>query len=288
VDRLKPVIILLAVIFVLGGTASVEAGEISPILTEQIAAATAETPIRTMVFLRDQVDIRSLDQELREAKASLAERHLTVITALKAKAQKSQSGLLVELAAEKAAGRVSAFSAHWLVNAVLVEGTPEALKSISLHPDVEYLSVDLQYGGQQGADKSIMASPDPAPGSGVSNHLRSMDIPAVWHELGINGTGQVIGIMDSGVEGSHHALADSWRGRPGRRVLAGPAEYRQPGLSRRQLDLRYFGCRRSGGKSWLRYPRCCPWCPMDRLQPQHTDRGPAVGCERDHLSGIHG
>jgi len=216
VDRLKPVIIILAVIFVLGGTASVEAGEISPILTEQIAAATAETPIRAMVFLRDQVDIRSLDQELREANASLAERHLTVITTLQAKAKQTQAGLLSQLAAEKAAGRVSAYSGHWLVNAVLVEGTPEALISVSQHVDVEYLSADLVYGGNVATEKSISVAKSvaaaPVPGNGVSNPLRTMGVVDVWHELGINGTGQIIGIMDSGVEGTHHALSATWRG----------------------------------------------------------------------------
>ena len=42
-----------------------------------------------------------------------------------------------------------------------------------------------------------------------------MHAPDVWGEYGVRGAGVVVGVMDSGADGDHPALAGSWRGRDG-------------------------------------------------------------------------
>jgi hypothetical protein len=190
---------------------SAQAGELAPHLAELLETKAANAPVRALVVLNDQVDIRSLDQELRAAKAPLAERHEVVIRALQDLADRSQRDLLASLAVAKASGSVKGYAAHWLVNAVMVEGTPAELKALSRRDDVERLEADLLIDTLSGSEKGS-GQLSAIPSGSVAWGLDSLGVPDVWHELGIDGTGQILGIMDTGVDASHSALAGSWRG----------------------------------------------------------------------------
>ncbi len=45
--------------------------------------------------------------------------------------------------------------------------------------------------------------------------LEKVNAPKTWGEYGYTGKGVVVGVMDSGVDGGHPALASRWRGRNG-------------------------------------------------------------------------
>ena len=49
-------------------------------------------------------------------------------------------------------------------------------------------------------------------GIGVTPGLRAINADRDWYELGLTGTGTLIGSLDTGVDGTHPALADRWRG----------------------------------------------------------------------------
>jgi len=202
----------LAIILLMAGAVFAQAGVIAPALEDDLNAAEGDAPVRALVVLRDQVDIKSLDQELRDANAPLAERHEIVVRTLQETAQKAQVGLLAKLETEKAAGRIKGFKAHWLVNAVLVEGIPSAVRALAHRVDVEILEADLVIDRTLTANKSAGLQPTAVPSGNLSNGLRALGVTDVWGRLGLYGTGQVVGIMDSGVDGSHSALSGSWRG----------------------------------------------------------------------------
>jgi bacillopeptidase F len=208
----KIALAILTAMLLTAGIASAREGGIAPGLAEQLDRTAQDSPIRALVVMKDQVDIPSLDQELRAARAPLSERHEVVIRALQETAKGSQSGLLAELATEKAAGRVKGFASHWLINAVLVEGTPDVLRSLALREDVEKLEADLVIKSSTNADKDGSAEPAPASPLNVGNGLQALGVPEVWRQLGFDGTGQVVGIMDTGVDAAHAALSGSWRG----------------------------------------------------------------------------
>ena len=211
-NRIKIALVVLTAVLFTACIASAREGVIAPGLVRQLDRAAQDAPIRALVVMKDQVDIPSLDQELREARAPLSERHEVVIRALQETAKGSQSGLLAELASEKAAGRVKGFASHWLINAVLVEGTPDVLRSLAFRQDVEKLEADLVIKSSTNGDKDGSAEPAPASPTNVGNGLQALGVPEVWRQLGFDGTGQVVGIMDTGVDAAHSALSGSWRG----------------------------------------------------------------------------
>ena len=79
----------------LGATAlllagSVLAGEISPGLKQILDATDDDTPVKAMIFMREQVDIEALNQELSLAKATRASRHYQVVPQLQGRAELGQ------------------------------------------------------------------------------------------------------------------------------------------------------------------------------------------------------
>lgn len=191
--------------------ASSQAGIISPGLELQIHEMQDDELIKVFVVMRDQADIRTLDLELHSSKAALSTRHRMVLEALQSVADNSQGDLLASLDNQKAAGHIAGYSPHWLVNAVVVKGTVSAIRELALRPDVERVEPDLVIeliepvaatASEKNGTRSI----------GITDGVVSVGARRVWDELGIDGTGVVVGILDTGVAGNHPALIDRWRG----------------------------------------------------------------------------
>ncbi|MFN2370222.1 MAG: S8 family serine peptidase, partial [Candidatus Krumholzibacteriia bacterium] len=94
--------------------------------------------------------------------------------------------------------------------------TADAVRALALHPDVARIEPDLVVeliepaaSAKAGAEKG--AGPDKAD-VGLVPGVRAVGAPRVWQELGIDGTGVVVGILDTGVDGTPPALAARWRG----------------------------------------------------------------------------
>ena len=97
------------------------AGSLHPRLEQQTAEMGAEEWVKVLVVLKDQVDIPALDWELHQRKAPLAERHLTVIEQLQAKAAATQPALLQALAQDEQKGLVKDVRDYWLLNAIVLK-----------------------------------------------------------------------------------------------------------------------------------------------------------------------
>ncbi len=195
------------------------------ILTSQIALADVMTPglrdqmgslkslemLTVLVVMADDNDIAALDVQLHDQKVSRAERHELVVTRLQETARSTQENLLVRLEEMKKQGLISSFAPHWLVNAVVVNGSREAILELNQRKDLARIEADLKVTQvrelpeyQRMADKSLTG--------GITPGLVSIGADRVWHELGIDGTGVVVGNIDTGVDGLHPALSSNWRG----------------------------------------------------------------------------
>ena len=206
----KKVFCLLLVLLV---PVSARAGTLSPALEVLLQDLGPDEPIKVLVVLEDQADIPQLDLNLRGAKASISQRHRLVVESLREAAARSQSGLLGDLTAKSASGRVVGFVPHWLINSVVVTATAQVVRDIAARPDVARVEPDLvpTLIAPVPGIKSLPAFADTV-GIGMSPGIASVGAPRVWREFGIDGTGTIIGTLDTGVDGTHPALADRWRG----------------------------------------------------------------------------
>ena len=209
--RIVPATALLGLLLL--AAASTSAGELAPGLQAQLARLAPDQPVRVLVVLHEQADLRGLDLQLRAEKAGTRDRHRRVLQALQGVAARSQDDLLSSLAADKAGGGVLGWTPHWLINAVVVTARADAVARPG-RPS----------GGRPGrtrpggrADRPGGERQGRADGQGVGRGHRprawcAVGAPRVWNELGIDGTGVVVGILDTGVDGTHPALAARWRG----------------------------------------------------------------------------
>jgi subtilisin family serine protease len=204
--------ILLLIPFLLTA-ASVRAGTMTPGLEELLRLQDPADQVTVLVVLAEQADIRTLDRSLRGAKAARSQRHRLVAESLRAVAQSSQQDLLDHLQTRQMAGAVRSHRPYWLINAVVVTATPAEIRRLAGRADIERIEPDLS---------ARLIVPLPGRGApvaaadtgaiGVTPGVEAVGAARVWRELGIDGTGTVVGVIDTGVDGHHPALASRWRG----------------------------------------------------------------------------
>jgi len=170
--------------------------------------------ITVQVILAEQADVASVDRALKLERATRAERHQRVIELLRRTADSSQKELLAELQTLRAAGEVAAYTPHWIANLVRVTGTREAVQRIAARGDVRVVEPNPRPTLIAPVHSEIFPE-GRGRGIGVAPGLRAIHADRVWYELGVNGQGALIGGLDTGVDGTHPALRDRWRGNNG-------------------------------------------------------------------------
>lgn len=190
------------------------AGEIHPALAERMDAAAADEAIKVIVIMTEQAPIAELNQSLKQERASLDRRHREVILSLQDVAR-SQTALRSWLDTELTRGAVRGYTPYWIANLLVVSATPEAIAAIAARADVAFVELDFEVSLMTPAMMPSLdgeASELGTRGIGVTPGVRALNAPQVWYELGITGAGRLVANLDTGVQGSHPALASRWRG----------------------------------------------------------------------------
>ena len=185
------------------------AGEIHPQLDAYLETLPSDAPVTVIVHLKDRADIEAIDIDLIKEKATRAVRHERVISALKEVASRSQVSLLNYLESKKIEEKVLGFTSHWISNLVIVRATREEVYNLLDHPDVDFIEKNFEVSL---IEPIIGNGTPPVTGIGVTPGLYAIQADRVWNELGITGAGRIVANLDTGVDGSHPALADRWRG----------------------------------------------------------------------------
>jgi len=210
-DQVKTASLFALVTLLLASQAA--AGTISPALQAQIDKLDESAEIKVLVVMQDQPDIANLDKSLRAERATLADRHIEVISTLRDAARISQADLLRSLDGDKSTSGIVGYTPHWIINAVVVRGTVAAIRDIAARPDVKKVEPDIIIE----LIDPVMTKESPLPRDKnadgfVASGVTAIGADRVWHELGIDGSGTLVANMDSGVDGSHPALSGRWRG----------------------------------------------------------------------------
>ena len=209
--------VLMVLVLLLAGSAW--AGVIAPALETQMQSLNGDDEVKVLVVLRDQADIDSLNRQLHGSRATRQQRHEAVLGALQDAAQRSQDALTNDLDARQRDGGIRGYTSHWIINAVVVVGTVDAIRELALRDDVEVIEPDLKPELIEPIRDKKATPPGGHRSIGIAPGVVAVGARRVWNELGIDGTGVVVGIMDTGVDGNHPALASRWRG-----LFADPSE----------------------------------------------------------------
>ena len=110
------------------------------------------------------------------------------------------------------------YTPYYLVNALEVDGGPLWRWWLAHRPEVDRILASPRLRPLPEPSRSLMDVPVPAP-TGVLWSQTLIRAPQVWNTLGVTGAGIVVGQGDSGADGTHPELRDSYRGN----TAAGPA-----------------------------------------------------------------
>ncbi|HEX2787999.1 MAG TPA: S8 family serine peptidase [Ignavibacteria bacterium] len=204
--------LLLLLTFVLISSNLFAQAEVTERLRQRMQSLNPLEYTRTMVLLRDHVDIYTLDAQLYAMNVDLKERARIVITTLQNKANSTQGPILTYVQSQMSAGKVREYIPFWITNMIYVDATPDVLLALSQRNDVAIMDYD---------EKSLMDMPVgdytnvSRDAESVENGLRAIKADSLWM-MGYTGVGRTVMHIDTGVDGNHVALSSRWWGNNGR------------------------------------------------------------------------
>ena len=110
----------------------------------------------------------------------------------------------------QAAGLAASIKPHWIANIVEVEVAVSELIALAARPDVRTIFAVPKIT----AIKPTRVDWAPTLAAGVEDNLKFINADDAW-AAGYTGTGRVICSFDSGVDGLHPALFNTWKGHDG-------------------------------------------------------------------------
>ncbi len=171
------------------------AAKIDPEVQTALDSLPSGQMLPVIVTLQDQADLTHINS------ADKATRQRAVVQELKDKAIGSQTALSALLAARQRQGLVGEFSSLWIVSAISVNATKDAILELAARPDVDKITPD-----------QIFIVPVAVPAAGAPQpNLTAINAPALW-SIGLQGQGVVIANLDTGVDVTHPDLSTKYRG----------------------------------------------------------------------------
>lgn len=147
---------------------------------------------------------RSLHSYTRQA------RHSRLINALRARSESSQSEIKRFLSDRQGAGDVVKFKGYWIDNVVVATAKGHLIYELSYRSDV-----DVIFEASSGLlIEPVRSQSAAAPMDTLPSALKVIGADSMW-ALGYTGEGTLVGSLDTGIDGDHPALSDSWRGNNG-------------------------------------------------------------------------
>ncbi|PSL00359.1 subtilisin family serine protease [Haloactinopolyspora alba] len=218
------------------------------------AAATAPEDKLTAgvkAALREQPEtdywVRFADQPDLSAAAEItdwAERGRYVVDTLRAAAEESQAGVVAQLEAADVA-----HESYWAANAVLVEGGDEELaEELATSDEVEAIAETTTFALEEPVEVGPAdTTADDSPGDEAEWGVEAINAPDVWAQ-GFTGEGITVANIDSGVDVTHPALAESYRGTTADGTVTGDYSWWEPSTfcGGKPCDTDYHGTHTMG------------------------------------------
>ncbi|RKX18916.1 MAG: hypothetical protein DRP26_04365 [Candidatus Zixiibacteriota bacterium] len=203
-QRIK-VLCLLIVLFL---ASAVWSGQISTTLAEYMHDLATGENIKAIVMFKHQADIETLNEQLKQERATLGERNRRVLEALHEAASFTQPAMVSYLEELKSQGLIENYRMFWITNMFTVTATKAGIEALANRPELDYLYLDypielIEPVKIEESEKPVITS--------VEIGLERIHAPEAW-ALGYTGAGRVVSNIDTGVDGNHPAFADRFRG----------------------------------------------------------------------------
>ena len=168
-----------------------------------------EEVVSVLVYLKNQIDLVAINNEMDREHASLQERHETVVVSLQNIASVSQPQLVEYLTELQKQELVKDFQCFWISNIIRVDTYQIVVDQIKGRDDVLRVYPNYEIELIEPTYKSF--ENEPGNMDDVEPGVIAVRAPEVW-EKGITGEGILVATIDTGVDGSHPALASRWAG----------------------------------------------------------------------------
>lgn len=211
--RHTPTFVLFAVLAVILIPIMSEAGELSPDLQDRITTGQPGERVNVWIRLTPVNNSRQFQQAIASAATSRKERHRIAVTDLRSAHAAAQRPLLDRLGELEAQHKAAAVHPYWIVNVVEAEVALEDLPALAERTDVQSImpvpKIELiAPEAGRSANSSSLAT------DSITSTLTYIKADSAW-AAGYTGEGRLVCSFDTGVEGAHDALADSWKGKDG-------------------------------------------------------------------------
>jgi len=175
-----------------------------------------ERYIEVLVSMKEKADTLKVARETEAALKAKTPyekkmgRRSAVVDKLQRTAEKTQEKILKLLEAEKRKGNVQEYRSFYIVNMVYVKATEDVINKISKYSEVAEIGLNkkIQVEWPEVAEVSV----DEIGTQSIEWGIDKVGAPAVWSGFGINGSGVVVGLIDTGFDYTHEALMTKWRG----------------------------------------------------------------------------
>ncbi|UCD93983.1 MAG: S8 family peptidase [Candidatus Zixiibacteriota bacterium] len=168
----------------------------------------AERPdslVSVVVFADNSAGTETARRAAMRPDMSLKEKHRLVIESLKSAHAATLENLVKSL---RVICPETPIKRHWIAPAVSFRIPVTMLAELMSLPGVASVIEDAPVE----FIKPVETIPRAVKAGDVRSHLTSLNIPALWRR-GLNGRGRLVCNFDTGVEGTHPALQERWRGR---------------------------------------------------------------------------
>jgi subtilisin family serine protease len=181
--------------------------EVSTRLQHALQNAKADEYVYGFIYLKDQVDINSLDARLYKEKATLQQRAYEVITTLQQKANETQQPFIEQFELKTESGEIFSYQRFWIANMFSVIAKPSFFYEMMTRQDVAQMDLDAELL----LDAPVKGTATELGTESVEPGVKIINAHKLW-ELGITGQGRLVMGIDTGVDYNHPQLNSRWRG----------------------------------------------------------------------------
>ena len=179
-------------------------------LAEHMKTVGSKGIVSALVYLDDQVDIKALSESISQENMRFQDRHQLVVETLQTIAAESQQDILSEIESLQQNESIITINPYWISNVIRIDASPSVINHLAKRDDV--LHIYLNYPIELVAPISTGPVGEGSASRGAPEQgLIAIRADEAWN-MGYTGEGVLVATLDTGVQGSHEALASRWAG----------------------------------------------------------------------------